>query len=56
MTWEANSTTPHVDVLLANWHESLLYDVDWRAHDSSIFLFMVNIDYDAKPNEFFIQG
>ena len=41
---------------LANWHESLLSEVDWGAHDSSVFLFLVNIDYDAKPNEFFIKG
>ena len=25
-------------------------------HDSSVFLFLVNIDYDAKPNESSIQG
>ena len=37
-------------------HESLLSEVDWGAHHSSVFLYMVNIDYDAKPNEFFIQG
>ena len=29
-------------------------EVDWGAlHDSSFFLFLVNIDYDAKPNDFF---
>ena len=26
------------------------------AHDSSVFLSLVNIDYDAKPNESSIQG
>ena len=32
-------------------------DVDWGAlHDSSFFLFLVNIDYDAKPQDFFTQG
>ena len=41
---------------MANWHESLLSEVDWGAHDSSVFLILVNNDYDAKPNEFFIQG
>ena len=41
---------------MANWHESLLSEVDWGAHDSIVFLFLVNIDYDAKPNGFFIQG
>ena len=30
--------------------------VDWGAlHDSSFFLFLVNIDYDAKPIDFFTQ-
>ena len=37
-------------------NESLLSEVDWGAHDSSVFLFLVNIDYDAKPNEPCIQG
>ena len=36
-------------------NESLLSEVDWGAHDSSVFLFLVNIDYDAKPNESSIQ-
>ena len=31
-------------------------EVDWGSpHDSSIFLFLVNIDYDAKPKDFFTQ-
>ena len=37
-------------------HESLLSEVDWGAHHPSVFLFLINIDYDAKPIEFFIQG
>ena len=37
-------------------NESLLSEVDWGAHDSGVFLFLVNIDYDAKPNESSIQG
>ena len=52
---------------MANWkghkthnpshmNESLLSEVDWGAHDSSVFLFLVNIDSDAKPNESSIQG
>ena len=36
--------------------EFFLSEVDWGAHDSSFFLFLVNIDYDAKPMEFFTQG
>ena len=33
-----------------------IYEVDWGAlHDSSFFLFLVNIDYDAKPRDFFTQ-
>ena len=31
-------------------------EVDWGAlHDSSFFLFLVNIDYDAKPKDFYTQ-
>ena len=41
---------------MAIWHESLLSEVDWGEHDSRVLLFLVNIDYDAEPNEFFIQG
>ena len=37
-------------------HESLLSEIDWGAHHPSVFLFLVNIDYDTKPIEFFIQG
>ena len=30
--------------------------MDWGApHDSSFFLFLVNIDYDAKSKDFFTQ-
>ena len=35
--------------------EFLLSEVDWGAHDSSFFLLLVNIDYDAKPMKFFTQ-
>ena len=39
-----------------NMNEILLSEVDWGAlHDSSFFLFLVNIDYDAKPKDFFSQ-
>ena len=34
----------------------MLSEVDWGAHDSSFFLYLVHIDYDAKPKEFFTQG
>ena len=37
-------------------NESLLSEVDWGAHYSSIFFFLVNIDYDAKPDKSSIQG
>ena len=36
--------------------EFLLSEVDWGAHDSSFFFFLVNIDYDPKPMELFTQG
>ena len=46
-----------------DWHRHETYptghnisEVDWGAlHDSSFFLFSVNIDYDAKPKDFFTQ-
>ena len=37
-------------------NEFLLSEVDWGAHDSSFFLFLASIDYDANPMEFFTQG
>ena len=30
--------------------------VDWGAHDSSLFLYLVHIEHDAKPKDFFPQG
>ena len=36
-------------------NEFLLSEFDWGAHDSSFFLFLVNIDYDANPKDFFTQ-
>ena len=36
-------------------NEFLLSEVDWGAHDSSFFLFLANIDYAAKPKDFFTQ-
>ena len=30
-------------------------EVDWGAHDSSYFLYLVYIDLDAKPKDFFTQ-
>ena len=35
---------------------SMLSEVDWGAHDSSFFLYLVHIDHDAKPKDFFTQG
>ena len=36
-------------------HEPSLTEVDWGDHDSSFFLYLTHIDYDAKPKEFFTQ-
>ena len=44
------------DPNLNNMNESLLSEVDWGAHDSSLFIFLVNMDYYAMSKEFFIQG
>ena len=39
-----------------NMNKILLSEVDWGAlHDSSSFHFLVNIDYDARPKDFFTQ-
>ena len=37
-------------------NEPVLSEVDWEAHDSSVFLFLVNINYDAKAKKSSIQG
>ena len=37
-------------------NEPLLSEVDWGAHDSSVFLCLVNFDYDVKSQDFFTQG
>ena len=52
--WLTGKVIKHIKP--SHMNESLLSEVDWGAHDSSIFLFLVNIDYDAKPNESSIQG
>ena len=48
--WGCHAPNPN------HMNESLLSEVDWGAHDSSFFLFLVNIDIDAKPNGSSIQG
>ena len=43
--WQSHETYPTGDNIS---------DVDWGAlHDSRFFLFLVNMDYDAKPKDFF---
>ena len=65
--WEADQAHPNGhSIAEVDWgghdsssnhmNEFLLSEVDWGAHYSSFFLFLVNIDYDAKPKEYFIQG
>ena len=34
----------------------ILSEVDWGAHDSFLFLYLVHIDHDANPKGFFTQG
>ena len=34
----------------------ILSEVDWGAQDSSFFLYLVHIDHDARPKDFFTQG
>ena len=33
----------------------MLSEVDWGVHDSGLFLYLVHIDHDAKPKDFFTQ-
>ena len=33
----------------------MLSEIDWGAHDSSFFPYLVLIDHDAKPKDFFTQ-
>ena len=40
----------------AHMNGFLLSEVDWGAHDSSFFLYLVHIDHDANPKDFFTQG
>ena len=35
--------------------EYSISEVDWGAHDSSYFLYLMYIDLDAKPKDFFTQ-
>ena len=54
--WGDKSNCTSCGCPMANWHASLLSEVDWGAHHSSVFLFLVNIDYDAKSQDFLTQG
>ena len=36
--------------------ECVLSEVDWGAHDSSLFLYLEQIDHDGEPKDFFTQG
>ena len=53
--WGDKSNCTSCGCPMANWHESLLSEVDWGAHHSSVFLFLVNIDYDVKSQDFSTQ-
>ena len=44
------------DSSCSNMNEFSLSEVDWGAHDSSYFLYLVFIDPDAKPKDFFTQS
>ena len=34
----------------------MLSEVDWGTHDSSFSLYLVHIDHDGEPKDFFTQG
>ena len=44
------------DPSLCSMDGCILSEVDWGAHDSSLFLYLVHIEHDAKPKDFFTQG
>ena len=48
--WGGNDPSPN------HMNGFMFSEVDCGAHDLSLFLFLVNIDYDAKPKESSIQG
>ena len=65
--WGAQGTHQNQhSITKADWgdHDPTLYpidgcmlsEVDWGAHDSSFFLYLVHIDHDVKPKDFFTQG
>ena len=43
------------DAIPNHMNEFLLPEVDWGVRDSSFVLFLVNLDYDAMPKDFFPQ-
>ena len=47
--WERQLRVNHID-------EYMLSEVDWGAHDSSFVFYLVHIDHDAEPKDFFTQG
>ena len=66
VNWGVHETYPNgYNISGADWgdhdstcnhmNEFLLSEVDWGAHHSSFFFFLVNIDYDARPKDFFTQ-
>ena len=44
------------DAIPNHMNEFLFSEVDWGALVSSFLHFLVNMDYDANPKEYFIQG
>ena len=48
-------TQMDTDFCSNHMNKFLLSEVDWGAHDSTFFLFLVNIHYDAKPVQFFTK-
>ena len=65
--WQGHEThptghnTPEVDCCghdpsPNHMNQSLLSEVNWGAHDSSVVLLLVTMDCDSRSKEFFIQG
>ena len=62
---EPNDTSSGCMLMQLDWggklrvdhiNECMLSEVDWGPHDSIFFLYLVHIDHNAKPKDFFTQG
>ena len=53
---KGHSITKVDDPSLYHMDGCMLSEVDWRVHDSGFFLYLVHIDHDENPWDFFTLG